>query len=185
MRKFIFLVVIFFCSLLPSNASKEESFLIRRVYIDSIGVVPTIEEIDWYLVYNSNGYQLAVSSLANNPKYNNKFTTDFLLSNEYKNLPKKLISYEQLIKNIMFVVGMDINSIQTPENIIIAKTKFINNAILCSDGDSQTIDYICNSLMCRDANIVECNYLLKYLKISNNWMDVLDEILKFEDVCKY
>ena len=184
MRRFFFLVVIFFCSLMPNNAS-EESSLIRRVYIDSIGVVPTIEEIDWYLVYNSNGYQLAVASLVNNPKYNNKFSKDFLLSEEYKNLPKKLFSYEQLIKNIMFLVGMDINTSQTTENITIAKTKLINNAILCSDGDSQTIDYICNSLMCRDANIVEANYLLKYLKVYDNWMNVLDEILKFEDVCKY
>ena len=69
MRKLIFLALAFLFVLTGKITAKEDSsFLIRRVYLDVIGVLPTTEEIDSYCVYNTNSYSMAVDFVLQNKK---------------------------------------------------------------------------------------------------------------------
>ena len=193
MRKLSFLVmslVIIFTSGVLANDNT--STLIRKAYIDVIGVPPTIEEIDWYLVYNKDrSYELAVDYVINNPKCKWNISRELakllLLSKDYKDQPKASLLPEQIIKNLFYVTGMDVNLSYTEENKKIACYKLIQHAILCSDGETETIDYLANSLMSRGTNLEEINYLTKLFKSSSKnedeaWLDVLQAMMKFPEV---
>ena len=178
-----------FSSEINTYAKEDESFLIKRAYLDTIGLIPTPQEIEWYTVYNRNGYKLAVEWLMRNPRYDwnipRPYAKILLLSKEYRELPKVEIPKEQVLVNLLFVTGKSLTL--TDENVKDARLTLINNAILCSDGETEIIDYMCNSLMCRGSNLIEINKLTKIFKESNKpeleaWMDVLDEILELEDV---
>lgn len=60
MRNIIFLVMFLSFSSMNGMSENDESRLIRKLYLDTIGLLPTIEEMEWYMVYNNNGYDLAV-----------------------------------------------------------------------------------------------------------------------------
>lgn len=193
MRKLFFLVlslIITFTSGVLANDNT--STLIRKAYIDVIGIPPTIEEIDWYVVYNKDrSYELAVDYVINNPKCKWNISKELakllLLSKDYKDQPKASLLPEQIIKNLFYITGMDMNISYTEENKKIACYKLIQNAILCSDGETETIDYLANSLMCRGTNLEEINYLSKLIKNSTKseeetWYDVLMQIMKFPEV---
>ena len=147
--------------------------------------------MDWYLVYNKNGYNLAVDYVLNHkncvssiPKEEAKI---ILTSEEYKKQPRVKIKEEQLFINLLYVTGSSLKTPYTPENLDKCYIKLINNAIKCCDGDMEIIDYMANSLMCRSANLAESNNLLKIVRESKKseietWKDVLSEIMKLEDV---
>jgi hypothetical protein len=194
MRKLFFLVLSFL--MISSNmltAVEDDSFLIRRMYLDVLGRVPTTEEIDWYCVYNKNGYTIAVDwalSISDNkmrhyPKHEAK---EILLSVEYKNYKKVPLSKEQIQKNIMFSVG-DGDLPVSEDNFKKSSVKLINFALASSDSETDVIDYIANKLMARSTNIDEANYLFRYFKDKQKtlsekeaWLSVLDQILLLSDV---
>jgi len=194
MRKLFFLVLSFL--MISSNmltAVEDDSFLIRRMYLDVLGRVPTTEEIDWYCVYNKNGYTLAVDwalSISDNkmrhyPKHEAK---EILLSVEYKNYKKVPLSKEQIQKNIMFSVGGGDLPV-SEENFKKSSVKLIDFALISSDSETDVIDYIANKLMARSTNIDEANYLFRYFKDKEKtlsekeaWLSVLDQILLLPDV---
>jgi hypothetical protein len=174
------------------NAKDNDSFIIRRAYLDVLGVVPTVEEIEWYCVYNTNGYSLAIDWLLTCEKHKwiipNEYSRIFLLSNEYKTSPKMRMHKQQVYKNLLYVTGSQMTV--TSENVQKASVKLIESAIACSNGDTEIIDYMCESMMSRSSNLEETNKLSKIVKDSSKseidtWMDVLVEILELEDVnCK-
>ena len=190
MRKFICFFLA--CSLLITNkinANEDESFFIKRAYLDTIEKIPTIEEIEWYLVYNTEGYKLAVDWLVQNKDYKwnipKEYAKILLLSKDYHNLPKMLLDKLQVRKNLLYVVGMDQEP--TIENVEIAKLSLIKMAIECGGTETEIMDYMANSLMCRSTNLEENNILSKIIKESrknenDTWLDVLNAILEFEDV---
>ncbi len=190
MRKFICFFLA--CSLLITNkinANEDQSFYIKRAYLDTIEKIPTIEEIEWYLVYNTEGYKLAVDWLIQNKDYKwnipKEYAKILLLSKEYHNLPKMLLDKLQIRKNLLYVVGMDQEP--TVENVEIAKLSLIKMAIESGGSETEIMDYMANSLMCRSTNLEENNTLSKIVKESrknenDTWMDVLNAILEFEDV---
>jgi len=189
-RKFICFFLA--CSLLITNkinANEDESFFIKRAYLDTIEKIPTIEEIEWYLVYNTEGYKLAVDWLVQNKDYKwnipKEYAKILLLSKDYHNLPKMLLDKLQVRKNLLYVVGMDQEP--TIENVEIAKLSLIKMAIECGGTETEIMDYMANSLMCRSTNLEENNILSKIIKESrknenDTWLDVLNAILEFEDV---
>jgi hypothetical protein len=171
------------------NANEDESFFIKRAYLDTIEKIPTIEEIEWYLVYNTEGYKLAVDWLVQNKDYKwnipKEYAKILLLSKDYHNLPKMLLDKLQVRKNLLYVVGMDQEP--TIENVEIAKLSLIKMAIECGGTETEIMDYMANSLMCRSTNLEENNILSKIIKESrknenDTWLDVLNAILEFEDV---
>ena len=190
MRKFICFFLA--CSFLVTNkvnANEDESFFIKRAYLDTIEKIPTIEEIEWYLVYNTEGYKLAVDWLVQNKDYKwnipKEYAKILLLSKDYHNLPKMLLDKLQVRKNLLYVVGMDQEP--TVENVEIAKLSLIKMAIECGGTETEIMDYMANSLMCRSTNLEENNILSKIIKESrknenDTWLDVLNAILEFEDV---
>jgi hypothetical protein len=184
-----FLLALLVLGPIEITAKESDSFVIRRAYIDVIGVVPTTQEIEWYCVYNNDGYNLALDWLMNHKDYGCNghiiYTKEFLMSREYKNSPKVKIEKKQVYKNLLYVTG--IKEELSLDSISKAQSRLIQNAIACGDGDTEIIDYMCNALMSRDSNLKEANKLTKIIKESNKneldtWMDVLNEILKFEDV---
>jgi len=165
------------------------SFLIKRAFLDTIEKIPTREEIEWYLVYNKNGYSMAIDWLLNNKQYKWNISKEYakilLLSKEYQHLPKMKLNQLQLRKNLLYVVGM--NEEPTIENVEIAKLSLIKMAIESGGTESEIIDYMANSLMCRNTNLTESNILGKIIRESSKdengtWLDVLNTILEFEDV---
>ncbi len=190
MRKFICFLLA--CSLLlvnKINAGEDSSFLIKRAYLDVIQKIPTPEEIEWYLVYNKNGYELAVDWLITNKSYKwnipKEYAKILLLSNDYQHLPKIPLDRNQIRKNLLYVVGMDEEP--TIENVEIAKLSLIKMAIESGGSESEIMDYMANSLMCRNTNLEENNILGKIIRESSKnendtWIDVLNTILEFEDV---
>lgn len=194
MRKLFFLVLLFLMvSSKMLTAVEDDSFLIRRMYLDVLGRVPTTEEIEWYCVYNKNGYTLAVDwalSISNNrmKHYPKDEAKEILLSIDYKNYKKVPLSKEQLQKNIMFSVG-DGDLSLTEENYKKSSLKLIRFALDSSDSETDAIDYICNKLMARSTNIDEANYLFRYFKDKRktsseeeSWLSILDQILLLPDV---
>ena len=191
MRKTVFLVlalmVLSVCGMFGNDNS---AGLIRRAYIDTLGVPPTVTEMDWLFVYNKGkSYEVAVNYLISNPRFKwnmpKNLAKILLLSNDYRSLPKFPMLPEQVIKNLFYLVGID-NLAYTEENIKTACYKLINIAMVCSDGDTETIDYLAVSMMGRTTNLDEINHLSKIIRNSNKseketWYDVLQEIMGFPD----
>ena len=174
-------------------AKEDESYLIRRAYIDVLGVVPTAEEIDWFCVYNNDSYRLAVEWILQNPSYKwDEVKGDaktYLHSDLYKTLKKMPISKKQMNHIILYIAGDTYEA--TEENVEKSIKKIINHAINSSSDDVETIDYICYRLMSRVTHLDEANYLSKKLKefkkTTNEeqaWLMLFNEILLLEDVKK-
>ena len=190
MRKFIcFFLACSFLIINKINANEDESFLIKRAYLDTIEKIPTQSEIEWYLVYNKNGYELAVDWLIMNKNYKwnipKEYAKILLLSKDYLHLPKMKLNQLQIRKNLLYVVGM--NQEPTVENVEIAKLSLVKMAIESGGSETEIMDYMANSLMCRSTNLEENNSLSKIIRESSKnendtWLEVLNAILEFEDV---
>lgn len=188
MRNYFFLVLFLLVFISKGVSEEKESFLIRRAYLDTVGRIPSIEEIEWYIVYN-DGYKSAVEWLDKYPYKINKYSKEYLLSEEYKNKKREYLSEEQINKNIIFVTGYGKHAF-TEETIKKARLSLVQVA---SDPELQsnydTIDYMANCLMSRSTNIDEANKLSKVFREESSkkneieaWIKVLEELLKFEDV---
>ena len=193
MRAFFVIVawlVLMSASVLGESKTIRTETLIRRAYIDISGHVPTVEEIDWYCVYNqNNSYELAVDTLLSRewilwkqPKHQIK---RMLMSPGYKDQDPVPVDMRP---QIIYIVGMgDVEA--TPKNVKIAKTKLIEFALMSSNNSDEVIDYMCNALMSRPSNLQEANMLsFKFSQASQMlsddaaWMAVLDDILQLDDV---
>jgi len=173
------------------NKYHEEVF-IRRAYLDVLGVVPTIEEIEWYTVYNKNGYCLAVDFILSNPKkcwnIDNTLGRVLLMSETYKTLPNRTLTRQELDKCVVYVVG-NLNNDKI-KDIKESYDKLLQLSQLVSDDPLDRIDYICNCLMSRSTTTQEANKLMSFYRKSNalfgeeqTWYLVLEEILHMPSVC--
>jgi len=173
-----------------SSGGRDESYQIRRAYIDVLGVFPTIEEIDWYCVYNTKGYELAVDWIAKHPKYSylsEAFSRNRLLSDEYKYASQQPLAEKKLHEAIFYFAGEQYTD--DKKALAQAKLKFIACAKQCTINDLDTIDYMACQLMSRATKLDEANKLLGCLKQSMEtlsedaaWTNVLNELLKLKDV---
>ena len=67
MKRCLFLLCLMLSAAVPGAADEpfqREIRLIRRAYLDVTELLPSPEEMDWYVVYNRNGYALAVEYLS-------------------------------------------------------------------------------------------------------------------------
>lgn len=162
---------------------------IRRAYLDVLELLPTPEEVDWYVVYNQHGYSLAVDFLNN--KAPERWPKEYLISSTYLEAPEQLIDRTILEKNIVYLSGLP--SAEMNETLKEAGTeKFIKNALLATDERvSDAIDYMINLLTCRPSSAAEENQFAEiFNKVSlkedemSAWKTVLLHILEMHD-CKY
>lgn len=170
-----------------STDQLREIKLIRRAFLDVAGVVPVAEEIEWFVVYNRGGYPMAIDYLYS--KYAPKMIKEYMLSDAYKTQPDRALSKEEIHRNLLYVVGLDINN-HAPSNINKAKQTIISMAQKCSDNTDDVIDYVCNALMCRVSTVEENNMLSRKFKDAcalgdeqRAWILVVNEIMRLPDVC--
>jgi hypothetical protein len=176
-----------------SNSGRDESYQIRRAYIDVLGVFPTAAEIDWYCVYNEFGYQLAVEWLSRSsrrlgePTLSAQELKTKLLSSEYKSITRQPLPRESLDKAIFYFIGE--KSSTDKAKFREAKLKFIAYARLDAVGELDAIDCMAYQLMSRTTNLKEANSLLKCLREGlelcseeEAWLSVLEALLLLEDV---
>ena len=90
---------------------KDDSYIIRRAYLDVLGIVPTIDEIEWYCVYNTSGYFMAVDWLLKQPGYtsqpysNASDLEQLLKSPGYKDIHRVRLSDKKREEIIFYVAG--------------------------------------------------------------------------------
>jgi hypothetical protein len=165
---------------------------IRRAYLDVLEFVPTSEEVDWYVVYNQNGYEMAVDYLASHtPPDKVTFTREQLLDPTYWGRDEALLDKSVLEKNVVYLSGLSKTDF-SPQNVELGKELLIKQALLASDDNAaNTIDYLVNELTCRPATLEEANDLLRlFAKVSlkademDAWKTVLAHIFELHD-CKY
>jgi hypothetical protein len=196
MRKPAIILIVFACLVFGEIFSKEhkdDSYIIRRAYFDVLGTFPTIEELEWYCVYNTEGYKIAVDWLLSNPVYlrkskgDTKALRELLMSPDYKEQVKTPISREDLVRVIFYFVREEYSA--EPEKQRKAKLKFLACARAIAESDLDVIDVFANLLMSRSTRVTEANQLLTCLKNfralaseDEAWLAVIEQVLKLEDV---
>ena len=167
---------------------KDEAYLIRRAYIDVLGVTPTVAELEWYCVYNEDSYSKAVAWLLEHNATQNidrQKLRSKLLSDEYKTKGKEALPEKLLQDVIYYVAGADKQALTLRE----AKLKAILNARTEAVADLDAFDFLALQFMGRVTSADEANKLLKILRqapsgFSENdiWLLAFDCLLSFYDV---
>ena len=112
MRTFLSLVLFLqlcFVGVCFSADKLTETKLIRRAYIDMLGVLPTVAEVEWFTVYNNNGYQMVVEFLLS--KTSKEEMRDFLLSNEYAQNNERILNIEEVMCIFLYLSGKKVGDI--------------------------------------------------------------------------
>lgn len=180
MRTFLSLVLFLqlcFVGVCFSADKLTETKLIRRAYIDMLGVLPTVTEVEWFTVYNNDGYKMAVEFLLS--KTSKEEMRILLSSEEYEQNNDRILNIEEVMCIFLYLSGKKVGDISFSQ----AKQNLANNAVLCSSSDSEIIEYLCNALLCRDSNLQEANLIERYIRSSSNdkelWVGVIDLIITF------
>lgn len=154
-----------------------DSRLIRRLYIDSIGIPPTIEEIEWYTVYNKNkGYAMAVDWVVSKSQQGMK---DYYLSDVYIKKQPELIAKTALDNIIKYQVGKTyLTERQADYELILLGNK-------CYTDSLDIIDYFSMCMMSRVTHVDEANLLLRVFKSYANetegYLEVISLMKEFKD----
>jgi len=192
MKRRLFLLCLMLSSAAPGAAEDplhREIRLIRRAFLDVTELLPSPEELDWYVVYNRNSYALATEYLAQ--KSQGKWEREQLLSPAYREAPEQLVPKEVLEKNVVYLAGLWRGEM-SPELYEAGSAKFIKDALeIASDNPSNAIDWMVNALTCRPSSAEEENELSAiFTKVSLKATElealktVLLHIFELRD-CKY
>ena len=192
MKQCLFLLCLIFSLATPGAADEpfqREIRLIRRAFLDVTELLPSPEEMDWYVVYNRNGYALATDYLAQ--KSQGRWSREQLLSPVYREAPEQLVAKEVLEKNVVYLAGLWRGEM-SPALFEEGSTKFIKDALeIASENPSNAIDWMVSSMTCRPASAEEENELFAiFNKVSLKATElealktVLLHILELRD-CKY
>lgn len=175
--KKLLLTVVTYLSLCYSSLG-DDSRLIRRLYLDTIKMPPTIEEIEWYTTYNKlKGYELAVDWVLT--KMGDDRVREYYLSNAYKTKPEIEIPQETLTSIIKYQVG----------NLKLTDEQAVNELIKCGEeiysSPLDMIDYFAMSMMSRSTYIDEANLLLRVFRASKTetqgYRDTINIMKQFKD----
>lgn len=175
------------------DALHREIRRIRRAFLDVQELLPAPEELDWYVVYNQNGYELAAEYLARKGAEDSEgpWSRERLLSESYLNAAERPVERRVLEKNVVYLAGLWKGEL-SPELFELGAEKFIKDALEISDENvGNTIDWMINALTCRPSSADEENELLAiFQKVSlkdselNAWKTVLLHIFELHD-CKF
>ena len=135
----------------------DDSRLIRRLYLDSVGMPPTIEEIEWYISYNTTkGYELAVDWVIT--RHGEEKLRSYYLSKEYRQSTPTAISQETLDNIIKYQVGkLYLTNQQAEDELIKIGLDLYTDPL-------DIIDYFAMCMMSRVTHLNEANELLKLYK---------------------
>jgi hypothetical protein len=159
MKPLFLLALIFFTSVCRAteDPTRREARQIRRAFLDVTEFLPAPEELDWYVIYNRNGYALAAEYLAQ--KSQGKWSLEQLLSAAYREAPEQLVARDILEKNVVYLAGLW-GGEASPEVFEAGADKFIKDALeIASENPAHAIDWMVNALTCRPASAAEENEL--------------------------
>ena len=188
------LLCLFFSSIPVSaparGVQRTEIRQIRRAYLDVLELLPTPQEMDWYIVYNQNGYVLATEYLSQKAAAGS-WSVEKLRDPAYLNAPEQPLERAILEKNILYLAGLWKGEL-SEELFAAGSEKFIRDALeTASDNVDDTIDWMVNLLTSRSSSAAEENELSSiYRKVSlkssemDAWKTVLLHILELHD-CKF
>lgn len=153
------LFICILASLLLSVSAAEESLkegqLIRRVYLDLLGIPPTPKELNWYLTYNKpDPLKRAVNDIVQN----NESLKEFLLSEDYKKKPLIPLSSLTLDLIVKYQSGMLKNSLEE------ADRKLVDISLKVVEDDLNPLDFMAECLIGRVTTAQEETELLKIIK---------------------
>ena len=148
----------------------DDARLIRRLYLDTIKMPPTVEEIEWYTTYNKDkGYELAVDWVLTKSS-DIKFRS-YYLSNAYKQKTPTLINEDVLDNIIKYQVG----------NLNLTDTRAVDLLIQCGEGIYSSpldiIDYFSLCMMSRVTHLDEANMLLRIFRSNKAEIDGYREVI--------
>ena len=148
----------------------DDSRLIRRLYLDSIGMPPTIEEIEWYISYNTTkGYELAVNWVLT--KHGDEKLKSYYLSESYKQMTPTAIPQETLDNIIKYQVGkLYLTNQQADNEIIRLGTDQYTDPL-------DVIDYFAMCMMSRVTHLDEANLLLRVFRSFKNEKEGYREVI--------
>ena len=143
------------------------------------------------MVYNSNGYHLALDALFEKEGRDTKWSKPKFLEMEYMQLEEQPLEIEVLERNVIYLSGMWKGTF-SKELYEEAREKFIRDALRAGEEKvDDTIDYLVNGLACRPSTATELNELSQiYQKVSlksdemTSWQTVLMHVFQMHD-CKY
>lgn len=166
-RRFILLVGIWLGLVLWGLAQGEDDFhreirLIRRAFLDVTGFLPTREEVEWFTVYNTNGYQVAVEDLVSTRGGAGRgWTVERLNSEEYREAPSVELEPGVLERNVVYLAGLWKQGEYQQEWFPAGREKLVRDALLVADDKvGGAIDYMVTLLACRPASASEENELV-------------------------
>ena len=175
--KKLLLTVITYLSICYSSLG-DDSRLIRRLYLDTIKMPPTIEEIDWYTTYNkAKGYEMAVDWVLS--QVGDDRVRGYYLSNAYRTKPEVEISADVLDNIIKYQVG----------NLKLTDNQAVEELIKCGEDQYSStldmIDYFAMCMMSRPTHIDEANLLLRVFRASKTetqgYKDTINIMKHFKD----
>jgi len=135
--------------------TKSEIHQIRRLYLDVMGIPPTPQEIEWFTVYETNGYEVAVNWVCNKMNLD-KSWKDYYKSKSYTTQLPHLMGDLLLERIIKYQSGKPKASLQEAEQYM------IQTALKASDGNIDgAIDYMSECLTNRVTSTEEINNLLR------------------------
>jgi hypothetical protein len=191
MKPLFLLALLFFTSVCGATAdpTRLEARQIRRAFLDVTEFLPAPEELDWYVIYNRNGYSLAAEYLVQ--KSEGKWSLEQLLATAYREGPEQPVGRDILERNVIYLAGLWRGE-TSPEVFESGAAKFIKNALeIASENPAHAIDWMVNALTCRPASAAEENELAAiYNKVSLKSTEsdalktVLLHIFELHD-CKY
>jgi hypothetical protein len=167
--------------------------LIRRLYLDSVGKVPTPEEMDWYIIYNKDSYYAAVDYISSfkpnklNPRYQKMTRYELIAyfnSDKYTQTESRPLARKEIENIIRYSSGLKDGSLDE------CKDRFCSDALKVSDDFVDASDYMGMWLMGRNTNIREANQLAELSRKlkgeGKNDLEtmrgLLEEMIKFESV---
>lgn len=153
-----------------------EGQLIRRVYLDFLGIPPTPKELNWYLSYNKPE---PLKRVVNDLVQDNGALKDFLLSPDYKNQDKTPLPPATLDLIVKYQSGMINNPIEE------ADKKLVVISLLAAEDDINPLDYMAECLMGRVTTAGEETELQKIIKKypseEEGYLEALKKIKTFPD----
>lgn len=159
-----------------SEPSIKEGQLIRRVYLDFLGIPPTPKELNWYLIYNKpDPFKRVVNDIV----HGNECLKNFLLSSEYKNRVQMPLSPLTLDLIVKYQSGMIKNSLgEADKRLVVISLKE-------AEDDLNPLDFMSECLMGRATTAQEETELQKIIKKypteEEGYLEALKKIKTFPD----
>lgn len=163
--------------------------LIRKLYLEVLKFPPSPKELDWYLTYNSNPYNTALSwvldqQASKEPGYPLIKMKSFYESKSFTERSPIKMNPDEIDNIVKYQSGCK------DKNLKEAEFKLVEQALKNSDGDLvDALDYLSECLLGRVLSAWEANYYIneskKSLSSTEERLLTILKLLKLHEDCIY